>query len=221
VDAGSSTANGIGFAVSAAVAAPLLEAWMAAPQPVAPAACVHPAPATTAVGYVGRFTSVDRLERCNGTRTYVYCSAGPSGKAVKLVAGDRVYDLGLRGSGDLGGSAMPEGTSLVTGDGRIECTSSSRGIGCSDRTTGASFVLGDYALMTSAGSATRAGSSTYSGYFASVDRLQHCYLAATYARCGSGPSGQVVQLVVALGGSGAEFTIGDHYARVNGRRIAA
>jgi Trypsin-like peptidase domain len=39
VDAGSDTAHGIGFAVSAAVAKPLLEAWRLAPQPIPASTC--------------------------------------------------------------------------------------------------------------------------------------------------------------------------------------
>jgi S1-C subfamily serine protease len=39
VDLGTNMANGIGFAVSAQVAAPLLQAWNAAPEPIPTATC--------------------------------------------------------------------------------------------------------------------------------------------------------------------------------------
>jgi hypothetical protein len=42
VDAKSNAGSGIGFAVSAAVAAPLIQAWQAAPQPVPTTACTSP-----------------------------------------------------------------------------------------------------------------------------------------------------------------------------------
>jgi Trypsin-like peptidase domain len=133
---GGADVHGIAFAVSSQVASPLLAAWRAAPQPIGLLSCAGlvppapPPPATTpapppppppndrGVGvptvYQGRFTSVDRLERCNVTWTYVYCTAGPSRRAVKLTVGADVVDLGVRGSQDLGGHSMPEETSFTT-----------------------------------------------------------------------------------------------------------
>ncbi len=66
VDLGTNLANGLGFAVSARVAGPLLAAWRAAPQPVpaarcpvaatpAPAPAPTPAPRTGPVGVVNRY----------------------------------------------------------------------------------------------------------------------------------------------------------------------
>jgi S1-C subfamily serine protease len=48
VDLGTNMANGIGFAVSAQVAAPLLQAWNAAPQPIPTATCPSSQPAPVA-----------------------------------------------------------------------------------------------------------------------------------------------------------------------------
>lgn len=48
VDLGTNFANGIGFAVSAQVAQPLLQAWTAAPQPVPTAACAGSQPSPVA-----------------------------------------------------------------------------------------------------------------------------------------------------------------------------
>lgn len=45
VDAKNTAGSGLGFAVSAAVAKPLLQAWATAPQPVAAATCPSPVPA--------------------------------------------------------------------------------------------------------------------------------------------------------------------------------
>jgi hypothetical protein len=215
VDIGSNF-NGISFAVSSQVARPLIAAWQAAPQPTPAATCggslpqsaAPQPPANPGVGvpstYEGLFTSVDRLERCNATATYVYCSAGPSGRAVKLIVGDDVHDLGSPGSSDRGGPSMPEGTSFTTPSGGIRCGSSSRGIICTDLTTNAGFVLGDYQLLlTHARSANGGGSvgvpATYSGRFTSVDRLERCYANDEYAVCSAGPSGKAARLVA--GGS--------------------
>jgi len=152
--------------------------------------------------YQGRFTSVDRLERCNATLNYVYCSAGPSGKAVKLTVGEDVTDLGVRGSQDLGGASMPEGTSFTTPNGKITCNSSTRGITCMDTTNGAEFVIGDYQVIVKhPGSPNRSVGTpaTYSGYFTAVDRLERCYANDSYVVCTAGPSGKGVRLVA--GGS--------------------
>jgi S1-C subfamily serine protease len=218
VDLGSLEFNGTGFAVSAEVAGPLLRAWAKAPQPVRAASCGgQPAKSETqtasAVGvpstYVGLFTSVDRLQRCNATPRWVYCTSGPSGRAVKLEVGKGVMDYGVRGSTDRGGPAMPEDTSFRTPGGKLECDSSSRGITCTDRTTGAYFILGDTRLIIShrAGGGGSGGGGSgvpprYSGYFAAVDRLERCYADDSFAVCTAGPSGKGVRLVV---GEGAAY----------------
>lgn len=218
VDLGSLTFNGIAFAVSAEIAGPLLEAWTKAPQPLPAATCPGQAAPTPPAGngrgdgvgvpasYLGRFASVDRLQRCNATATYVYCSSGPSGRAVKLEVGKGITDYGTRGSADQGGPAMPEGTAFRTPNGAIECNSSSRGITCTDRTTGRYFILGDQQLIVSRNgqsSSSRATElpSTYGGYFAAVDRLERCYADDSFAICTAGPSGKGVRLVVDSGAS--------------------
>jgi hypothetical protein len=62
---------------------------------------------------------------------------------VRLDVGVGVKYLGVVGSTDLGGPAMPEGTAFVTPEGAISCESSSRGISCTDVAGGSSFVIGD------------------------------------------------------------------------------
>src|SRR5205085_2009603 len=96
IDLGSSAFQGIAFAVSARTAKPLLAAWQAAPQPERLASCgrAHPpAKRGPRVGvplvYSGPFTAVDRLERCVVSVSAVSCTAGPSGKGVRLDVGAR------------------------------------------------------------------------------------------------------------------------------------
>ncbi len=54
--------------------------------------------------------------------------------------------------------------------------------------------------------------STYTGNFTSVDRLQHCFATDRFVRCGSGPSGQIVEL---RAGTGARY-VGVASSRDNG-----
>lgn len=142
-------------------------------------------------GRYGRFTSVDRLERCRASATRVYCTAGPSGEAVRLDGHGATY-VGVRDSADEGGPAMAEGTSLTTPNGRFECKSSYRGIGCTDHRTGESFVIGDYSVLIDGTQPSATG--TYDGLFTSVDRRERCYATAQSVRCSSGISGQAVEL---------------------------
>ncbi|MEX2647011.1 MAG: S1C family serine protease [Gaiellaceae bacterium] len=152
IDLGSDQIEGIAFAVSSQVAKALVEAWRTAPQPIPVAACAPreqaPEPHTTGVPavYEGRFTSFDRLQRCFATDAYATCSSGPSGKAVRLVAGGAATYLGTIGSVDRGGPDMPMGTSFRTPRGNISCDSSTRGITCTDVASGNRFVIGDYRL---------------------------------------------------------------------------
>jgi hypothetical protein len=208
VDLGSTDVNGIAFAVSSAVAAPLVSAWRAAPQPHALVKCQNPSadpslpapPAGTdprSVGvpasYRGRFTSVDRLQRCYATNEFVYCASGPSRKAAQLMAGGTVAEVSpAEDASDHGGPSMPMGTQFETPAGTIRCDSSTRGITCEDLANGNSFTIGDYKLIVRAG-ASGSGSQG-PGFFASVDRLQRCFLNDDYAICNSGPSGQAVSI---------------------------
>jgi Protein kinase domain len=161
--------------------------------------------------YTGLFTSVDRLERCNATLEWVYCGAGPSNKSVKLTVGVGATDLGTRPSVDRGGNSMPEGTSFRTPNGKIECASSSRGITCTDLSTGNGFVIGDYQVVVRNGSSQAAPSvgvpTRYSGRFTAVDRLERCYATDQYVVCNAGPSGKAVQ-VVAGGSATYEGVVG-------------
>jgi hypothetical protein len=99
--------------------------------------------------YEGRFTSVDRLQRCYATDVSVTCHSGPSGKAVELQAGGEVYDLSPVDSVDEGGPSMPMGTSFTTPGGTIRCDSSRRGITCSDQLGSGAFTIGDRDLLIS------------------------------------------------------------------------
>jgi hypothetical protein len=94
--------------------------------------------------YSGYFAAVDRLERCYANDSFAVCTAGPTRKGVRLVAGSGASYEGITGSTDKGGPAMPLGSSFTTPGGRITCDSSSRGITCKDNTTGAYFTIGDY-----------------------------------------------------------------------------
>jgi Prokaryotic RING finger family 1 len=160
-------------------------------------------PADASVGvpavYRGRFTSVDRLERCVATPRSVTCGAAPSAKVVRLAGGRAVY-VGRRPFADEGGPSMPEGTSFTTPGERISCASSSRGITCKDRTSGSAFVIGDYDVRISnpriGAVPARRG---YLGRVASVDRLQRCSVSASAVVCTSAPSGEGVRLVAGLG----------------------
>jgi serine/threonine-protein kinase len=174
-----------------------------APPPAAPppTSGTSPGVGVPAV-YTGLFTSVDRLERCNAMDTWVYCSAGPSGKAVKLTVGQGATYLGIRPSVDRGGNSMPEGTSFRTPSGKLTCNSSSRGITCTDLTTGRGFVIGDYQVIltgTSTGGSTSTNGvgvpSTYTGRFTAVDRRERCLATDAYVVCNAYPSGMAVQLV--------------------------
>lgn len=160
VDLGSTEVNGIAFAVSGVVAHALVSAWRAAPQPHPLEKCpeLEVAPPTSAsdprsVGvparYEGRFTSVDRLQRCYATDDSVICTSGPSGKGVELEAGGGVYDLSPVISRDEGGPSMPMGTAFTTPGETIRCDSSSRGVTCQDLVGGGAFTIGDHSLRIS------------------------------------------------------------------------
>jgi hypothetical protein len=140
------------------------------------------------------------------------CGSGPSGEVVQLRVGGPASYLGRLGSEDRGGPALRFGQAIVSPGGAIRCESSSRGITCTDRSSGKGFVIGDHQHILNDGSSTTtptptppprpAVPTTYTGSFTSVDRLQHCYATDTYVRCGSGPSGQIVELQT---GAGARY----------------
>ncbi len=225
VDLGSTEVNGIAFAVSSNVAKPLLEAWRAAPQPHALAKCSdalggdatgNPGPPTSgdqphSVGvpavYEGRFTSVDRLQRCFASDDLVYCASGPSRVAAQLVAGGGVTNESPAADArDHGGPSMPMGTAFTTPSGSIRCDSSIRGITCVDRQTGSSFTIGDFKVfIRPAGGGASPGSTSY---FNSVDRRQRCYMDDSFATCTSSTSGQGVSLDAGQGGATYEGVTG-------------
>ena len=162
VTAGRLDANNIAFAVPSRTVAPLIEAWRAAPQAIRSSSCASetlPADDSVAAAatsdapssYSGNFTSVDRLERCYADDEGAWCTAAPSGKGVSFSVGSDPFYLGQTGSEDLGGPAMPMGTSFTTPGGLVTCESSSRGITCTDNYTGAYFVIGDYKVRVNVG----------------------------------------------------------------------
>jgi hypothetical protein len=110
------------------------------------AASPPPASASMPSVYSGPFTSYDGLERCYATDFYVTCTARPSGKGVRLTVGQGSEYLGITGSSDQGGIAMPMGTSFRTPAGTIQCLSDQRGITCNDLTDPGSFTIGDYVV---------------------------------------------------------------------------
>jgi hypothetical protein len=93
--------------------------------------------------YEGHFTSVDRLQRCYAQGSVAWCTSGPSGQRVKLVAGVRVADQMSIGSRDVGGPSMPMGTSFRTRSRMVRCSSSFRGVTCVD-SSGRGFTIGDH-----------------------------------------------------------------------------
>jgi Trypsin-like peptidase domain len=213
VDAGNHDAEGISFAVSGAVAEPLVRAWRAAPQPQPLADCgtVSDAGGATEQPPVRsdnqRFTSVDRLQRCVLTNTTATCGSGPSGRHVRLVVGGGARETGRGPAPDRGGPALPMGRSLTNAASTIQCDSSSRGVTCTDLTTGDAFTIGDYKIVFASGSPTGRGQpgggvglpATYQGFFTSVDRLQRCLAESDSVVCTSGPSGQGVGLTAGAG----------------------
>lgn len=166
------------------------------------------------------FTSVDRLQHCRITSSYVRCGSGPSGQVVLLRTGERATYLGRLGSKDTGGQALALGASIRSSGGTIRCASSSRGITCTDQDTAASFTIGDERYVVSNPSSQapaqpstpRGVSRVHSGTFTSVDRRQHCYATNSFVRCGSGPSAEVVQLQA----GGAAIYLGVLGSRDNG-----
>lgn len=221
VDLGSTEVNGIAFAVSSKVAAPLIAAWQAAPQPHALAKCsaadrgnVGAPPSGDephSIGvpgvYEGRFTSFDRLQRWYATDDLVYCASGPSRVASQLIAGGGATDESpAPDARDHGGPSMPMGSTFRTPSGSIRCDSSTRGITCVDRQTGSSFTIGDFkVIIRPAGGSATPGSTSY---FNSIDRLQRCYIDDDFATCTSRPSGQGVSLDAGQGGASYEGITG-------------
>jgi S1-C subfamily serine protease len=212
VDLGTTELNGIAFAVSGTVAGSLVDAWKAAPQPHPLESCPGGPPDPTNIAppptgdpktvgvppvYNGHFTSVDRLQRCFATNEYVFCSSGPSDEAVQLTVRSGISDESPYDSADVGGPSMPMGTAFTTPAGTIRCDSSSRGVTCTDTASGASFTIGDYRIVIRGGAG--GGQQGFSGYFASVDRLQRCFMDVDFVACTSGPSGKGVSL--SAGGS--------------------
>ena len=129
-----------------------------APPTPAPPSKLAPGPRTVGVPsvYDGYFTSVDRLQRCYAHGGEAWCTSGPSGQRVELVAGNRAYGQGHPGSRDVGGPSMPEGTSFTTRSGRITCSSSYRGIACRD-SSHRGFVIGDYKMFLYGAGGVRVG----------------------------------------------------------------
>ena len=59
--------------------------------------------------------------------------------------------------------------------GALRCSSSSRGISCTDHRSAASFTIGDYKVIVSNPERAALGVPlVYAGHFTSVDRLQRC-----------------------------------------------
>lgn len=148
VSAGSLELNAIAFATPSRTARSLVAAWADSPQPVTAESCsspsVPPPVSSTQVGYEGYFASVDRLETCYADDSGAACAAQPSGKGAILEVGVGASYLGIVDSTDQGGEAMALGTSFTTPAGTVTCSSSTRGITCTDNTTGAYFVIGDH-----------------------------------------------------------------------------
>jgi hypothetical protein len=147
-------------------------------------------------GYLGDFTSADRLQRCAIAEDSVTCTSGPSGEGVRLERGAGVTALGAIGSRDVGGRAMAEGKSIHNPSGSIRCESSSRGITCTDLAgSGAAFTIGDTRIRTSGpGSVAAPTAPAQDGYFASIDRKELCHMTGSWVECVATPSAKTVRL---------------------------
>ena len=106
--------------------------------------------------YEGLLASLDRLKLCYAKNDSVVCTSHPSGLGVGLTVGVGAFYSGVVGSSDSGGPAMPMGTEFTTPSRAVNCNSSSRGIACTDATTGSGFTIGDhYVIVRNAGSQRR------------------------------------------------------------------
>ena len=103
----------------------------------------------------GDFNSVDGLERCYSGASIVNCIAAPSGKEVQLDVGGSAVFQGIHGAWAEMGVRLQKGMSFTTPSQVITCGSSSRGITCTDSTTGNSFTIGDYQVVTVNGGVTQ------------------------------------------------------------------
>ena len=128
---------------SSAGLSPSLPGSAATPaQPGANITSPSPPEATTATT---AFASIDRRETCRAGVDYVECFAAPSRKTVKLQLGVGVTYEGLRSAQDFGGPSLSFGSSRSFAGGRIDCSSSVRGITCSWGDT--QFTIGDYEVI--------------------------------------------------------------------------
>jgi S1-C subfamily serine protease len=166
VSAGSPEANAIAFAVPARTASALIAAWQNSPQPVAASSCggsesaPSEAPSSGDEGetFSGYFTSYDRLETCYADDFEAFCVSLPSGKSATLTVGvGAAPGEPVIGADDMGGPPLQLGESFTTPAGSLSCDSSSRGITCTDLTTGSYFVSGDYEVKINNG----AGEESY------------------------------------------------------------
>ena len=113
VDAGDTSAEGISFAVSGKIAAPLVSAWRSAPQPQSPD-CTETTPPAGDGAYSRFFASVDRLQQCQVTNSMVECGSSPSQRHARLDVGVGAREIARAPAPDRGGPAMPMGTSFTT-----------------------------------------------------------------------------------------------------------
>jgi Trypsin-like peptidase domain len=145
VDLGSQRANGIAFAVSGRVAAKLVDAWKAAPQPLPAAQCEHPPPPVPRSIPLSRshdyFQSPTGNIRCEYlNQGGVACMTENNGLGVLLRSFDKSYYIDEPYVFN-----PPAGRTLQYGDtwsnSSFRCSSSTDGIECWSTLTGHGFFI--------------------------------------------------------------------------------
>jgi S1-C subfamily serine protease len=146
VDLGSEKVNGIAFAVSGKVAATLVEAWKAAPQPLPAASCKRPSSpevsqSITSTSSRNLFQSPTGNIRCAYlSQTGVACMTLNNGLGVFLRSFDRSYYLDQPYAFN-----PPAGRALAYGvtwsNSSFRCSSSTEGIECWSTLTGHGFII--------------------------------------------------------------------------------
>jgi S1-C subfamily serine protease len=146
VDLGSLRVNGVAFAVSGKVAAKLVDAWKAAPQPLPAARCHRPSapitsPGSTSASSGNLFQSPTGNIRCEYlNQEGVACMTLNDGLGVLLRSFDTSYYLTQPYQ-----FSPPAGRTLAYGEtwsrSTFRCTSSTDGIECSSTLTGHGFFI--------------------------------------------------------------------------------
>lgn len=147
VDAGSTTAAGISFAVNPKTAAALTKAWEAAPQPVPPAKCRKPAPTNSTAAPRPAAPSNDVFQSPSGNIRCAYLNQGGvacmtlnDGLGALLRSFDTSYTIDDPYSFDPpAGPTIPYGETWAVSS--FRCHSATDGMECWSTVTGHGFFL--------------------------------------------------------------------------------